>query len=156
MGLYLFGALALLHLPVAWDWLYLFYPALFSLDVFAPVVYVAVGVDPLAAFVATWTALTGLYGLTYEAVGRWERFKRLVEKIAKLRGIRVRWAGYLAVVASAVMLGAMPTALVVRLLGLPQVKALLIYATTALAFSLPSAYLTDLVKEYFAYLIVDS
>lgn len=153
MRLYLFGVLALLHLPVAWDWLYLFYPAIFSLDVFAPVAYVAVGVDPLAAFVATWTALTGLYGLTYEAVGRWEWFRRLVEKIAKLKGVRVRWAGYLAVVASAVMLGAMPTALVVRLLGLPQAKALLIYTTAALVFSLLSAYLTDLVKKVFATLI---
>jgi len=135
-----FAAVGFLHMLLLWDRLLWFYPALFLLDALAPVALAAVGVDAHIAFLATFTALVGLYGLTYEALGKSHRVRRAVERIARPRGANLRWTGCSAVVASAIILGAMPTALIVRLLDLRFWRATAVYAIIASALAGVSAY----------------
>jgi len=138
-----FAAVGFLHVPLLWDHLLWFYPAFFMLDALAPIALVAVGVDAHIAFLATSTALVGLYGLTYEALGKSHYVRKVVERIARLRGAKLTWAGYLAVVSSAIVLGALPTALVVRLLDLSFWKATAVYVVIASALAGASAYGTE-------------
>jgi len=135
-----FATIGFLHILLLWDRLLWFYPTLFLLDTLAPVALVAVGVDAHIAFLATFTALVGLYGLTYEALGKSPCIRRAVERIARLRGANLRWTGCSAVVVSAIILGAMPTALIVRLLDLKFWRATAVYAIIALALAGVSAY----------------
>jgi len=69
--------------------------------------------------------------------------RKVIERIARIRGAKLTWAGYLAVVSPAIVLGALPTALVVRLLDLNFWKATAVYVAVASALAGASAYGTE-------------
>lgn len=151
--LYLYTALLSIHVVAMWDSLLWFYPSFFALDLFAPAALVALGADRTSAFLATWTALVGLYGVTYELLNKSEKFIRVVRRLAELRGWRAGLVGYPALVASAVVLGAMPTAFITWLLRLDYGKAFLIYAGLTAAVSATTSYVAEAAVHWLRYFI---
>ena len=134
---YIFLILFLLHIPLAWDWLWLFYPVFLIFDSYAPGVFVAFGVDLWTAVGATLTSLVGGFGLTYWLLSKSKKFLKFAERVASIKG--ARFGGYVAVAASAVLVNFVAAALAAWLFRLSFHKALAVYVGSASATALSLA-----------------